>query len=574
MYRMDQDDGSLSPAFWSSEEERGSDEHDSPKAQPGEDASGEDSSTDEDEGANVQSARDTSKEDAPGEETDSDTPSHDDASDEDTGSDGESRRDEDSRSSGTSAMTSGYGSLRAQDQHVGDQRDGFGDDSQMRDNKEVGGSRDSFHDDDALVSEGKKAGCCEGNVPHEDPKEREKPQSRPDLNVDARRDEDRKKLAMKAEDHSDLQPHTRGEDDDDDDEDEEEEEDFFYDLQPASRSEEDEKKAEDDHRDPQTSTRSEDDEDQQKSSSDLHADARVEDDEKQQDHFRSLDIGRDDRPPEEEKTADKCPRHLHPDSKKENSFPLFGPQKPEEDEQSASDLRPDQRNEHAKDKLRAGKPEETHHHHPHFDLHPDTASDDEARGHQDVRDQDEAGESGRKWKRDAEGKSGIEDGRLVDFNSESDGNLKRDCSSLLSDRLSELRLHAENHKAGVPSDDVDGVSLASFGSFVTRSTRTRSESDLRIKPKSFIRPLMTQPTIKKMDPVARYFQYKQLWDEFKLPGERDHRELRWEIRPKVRRSLAANSYVVPTDKKRSALRWQVRSLMAHPDRPHKLTQRF
>ncbi|XP_077426505.1 centriolar and ciliogenesis-associated protein HYLS1 isoform X4 [Vanacampus margaritifer] len=158
-----------------------------------------------------------------------------------------------------------------------------------------------------------------------------------------------------------------------------------------------------------------------------------------------------------------------------------------------------------------------------------------------------------------------------------------DCSSLLSDRLSELRLHAENHKAGVPSDDVDGVSLASFGSFVTRSTRTRSESDLRIKPKSFIRPLMTQPTIKKMDPVARYFQYKQLWDEFKLPGERDHRELRWEIRerlayqppaPKVRRSLAANSYVVPTDKKRSALRWQVRSLMAHPDRPHKLTQRF
>ncbi|XP_077379742.1 centriolar and ciliogenesis-associated protein HYLS1 isoform X4 [Festucalex cinctus] len=161
-----------------------------------------------------------------------------------------------------------------------------------------------------------------------------------------------------------------------------------------------------------------------------------------------------------------------------------------------------------------------------------------------------------------------------------------DCSSLLSGRLSELRLHdAENDKASVRSDDTDGVSPSTFGSFVTQSTRTRSEGDLRIKAKSFIRPVVTQPTIKKMDPVARYFQYKQLWDEFKLPGERDHRELRWEIRerlayqppaPKARRTLVANRYVVPTDKKRSDLRWEVRNLMAHPDPdpPHKFTFPF
>ncbi|XP_051939322.1 centriolar and ciliogenesis-associated protein HYLS1 [Hippocampus zosterae] len=147
-----------------------------------------------------------------------------------------------------------------------------------------------------------------------------------------------------------------------------------------------------------------------------------------------------------------------------------------------------------------------------------------------------------------------------------------DGSALLPDRLSQLRLgEAENHHAGVLSDSEEGVSLS------TCMTRSRSESDFRAKPKSFIRPLMMQHTIKKMDPVARYFHYKHLWDQLKLPGERDHRELRWEIRerlayrppaPKARRSLAANGYVVPTDKKRSALRWEVRSLMADPHLPH------
>ncbi|XP_019720043.1 hydrolethalus syndrome protein 1 homolog isoform X2 [Hippocampus comes] len=105
---------------------------------------------------------------------------------------------------------------------------------------------------------------------------------------------------------------------------------------------------------------------------------------------------------------------------------------------------------------------------------------------------------------------------------------QEDGSASLPDRLSQLRLgEAENHHAGVLSDSVEGVSLS------TSMTRSRSESDFRAKPKSFIRPLMTQQTIKKMDPVARYFHYKQLWDQLKLPGERDHRELRWEIRERL-----------------------------------------
>lgn len=30
--------------------------------------------------------------------------------------------------------------------------------------------------------------------------------------------------------------------------------------------------------------------------------------------------------------------------------------------------------------------------------------------------------------------------------------------------------------------------------------------------------------------LCRYFQYKQLWDMFKLPGEKDHRAVRLEIK--------------------------------------------
>ncbi|XP_061687186.1 centriolar and ciliogenesis-associated protein HYLS1 [Syngnathoides biaculeatus] len=182
----------------------------------------------------------------------------------------------------------------------------------------------------------------------------------------------------------------------------------------------------------------------------------------------------------------------------------------------------------------------------------------------------------RKVLRKCEGQSLVCDESVYSQNS--------DCSAFLQDRLSGLRLHeAQSDKASVLSDDMEGVSLSSFGSFITHSTRTRSESDFRTKPKSFIRPVLTQQTFKKDDPVARYFQYKQLWDGFRIPGERDHRELRWEIRerlayqapvPKARRSYVANSYVIPTDKKRSALRWEVRNRMAHPDLPHKFAYHF
>ncbi|XP_024146021.1 hydrolethalus syndrome protein 1 homolog isoform X4 [Oryzias melastigma] len=97
---------------------------------------------------------------------------------------------------------------------------------------------------------------------------------------------------------------------------------------------------------------------------------------------------------------------------------------------------------------------------------------------------------------------------------------------------------------------------------------------------SVIRPVRNQQTVKKCDPVAKYFEYKQIWEMFKLPGEKDRKALRWEIRerlayqpppPKPRRVFEPNSYVVPTEKKRSALRWEVRNRLANSLQPHKFS---
>nr|XP_014342332.1 PREDICTED: hydrolethalus syndrome protein 1 [Latimeria chalumnae] len=102
------------------------------------------------------------------------------------------------------------------------------------------------------------------------------------------------------------------------------------------------------------------------------------------------------------------------------------------------------------------------------------------------------------------------------------------------------------------------------------------------RPKSFIRPVMDHPhtrNLKKTDPVAKYFQYKQDWEAFKAPGEQDRKELRWGIKEqmlyrsqpvsKPTRIYIPNNYVVPTQKKRSTLRWEVRHDLANGVMPQK-----
>uniref|UniRef100_A0A8C9TTQ4 Centriolar and ciliogenesis-associated protein HYLS1 C-terminal domain-containing protein n=1 Tax=Scleropages formosus TaxID=113540 RepID=A0A8C9TTQ4_SCLFO len=91
---------------------------------------------------------------------------------------------------------------------------------------------------------------------------------------------------------------------------------------------------------------------------------------------------------------------------------------------------------------------------------------------------------------------------------------------------------------------------------------------------------------KKTDPVTRYFQYRQHWDMFKVPGENKWMELRREIReqmtyssqplPNVKRTsrTVPKTSVVPTEKKRLALRWKVRHDLANGIMPAKFTYPF
>ncbi|KAM7008981.1 uncharacterized protein hyls1 isoform 2-T2 [Tautogolabrus adspersus] len=174
-----------------------------------------------------------------------------------------------------------------------------------------------------------------------------------------------------------------------------------------------------------------------------------------------------------------------------------------------------------------------------------------------------------------------------------EGNLRRKKASCLEDRLAELRLstsaqrefETENEDDSSPSEtlssEAEGISMSAFESYLRGMTRSHSDGDIRPKPKSFIRPVMNQQTVKKTDPVAKYFQYKQLWEIFKLPGETDRRALRREIKltyqpppPKPRRVYVPNTYIVPTEKKRSALRWEIRNDLANGLLPHKFSYRF
>lgn len=164
-------------------------------------------------------------------------------------------------------------------------------------------------------------------------------------------------------------------------------------------------------------------------------------------------------------------------------------------------------------------------------------------------------------------------------------------ASCLEERLADLHLstaaqhESENEELTSHSESPGSESLSegAFESYVRGMSRSQSDGDIRPKPKSFIRPALGPTGPKKTDPVAKYFQYKQLWDMFKLPGENDRKALRWEIRerlayqpppPKPRKVLAPNTYTVPTEKKRSALRWEIRNDLATGNLPHSYNYRF
>uniref|UniRef100_A0A3B3ZEF5 Centriolar and ciliogenesis-associated protein HYLS1 C-terminal domain-containing protein n=1 Tax=Periophthalmus magnuspinnatus TaxID=409849 RepID=A0A3B3ZEF5_9GOBI len=157
-----------------------------------------------------------------------------------------------------------------------------------------------------------------------------------------------------------------------------------------------------------------------------------------------------------------------------------------------------------------------------------------------------------------------------------------DSASCLEERLADIHLSTslrhkfENEELMSHSESPSSESL-SEGAF---------ESYVRGMVGNVLQNTAPQKTVfrtQKTDPVAKYFQYKQLWDMFKMPGENDRKALRWEVRerlayqpppPKPQKVLVPNTYTVPTDKKRSTLRWEIRNDLATGNLPHSYNYRF
>lgn len=140
--------------------------------------------------------------------------------------------------------------------------------------------------------------------------------------------------------------------------------------------------------------------------------------------------------------------------------------------------------------------------------------------------------------------------------------------SELEQRIRDLPLCTEE------ADNEDIKSVGSEESTEPSDYRPwENHADRALLP-SFIRPTTHHPhtrQIKKTDPVSRYHQFKNEWQAKKAPGEKSHKNLRWNVRGKLlqcdvfekpQRNYVPNKYVVPTEKKRQALRWEVRSNLA------------
>lgn len=122
-----------------------------------------------------------------------------------------------------------------------------------------------------------------------------------------------------------------------------------------------------------------------------------------------------------------------------------------------------------------------------------------------------------------------------------------------------------------------------LGDFGSRSSPASQYTAAAGQPKSFIPPRF-EPLGRnrgKTDRVAKYFEYKREWEKFRIPGEDQRQELRWGIREqmlckpelpsKPQHLYVPNAYAVPTEKKRAALRWEVRWDLANGLLPRKNT---
>lgn len=139
-------------------------------------------------------------------------------------------------------------------------------------------------------------------------------------------------------------------------------------------------------------------------------------------------------------------------------------------------------------------------------------------------------------------------------------------------------------EAGSLSDIHDRLKELGIRDDERRCASARSEPPYRLapddpRPASVIlrAPDHTKP-VRKSDPVARYQQFRRSWSQQRAPGEKTHKNLRWNVREQMlsqdqviekrpQRVFVPNKYVVPTDKQRKSLRWNVRMELAHGQMP-------
>ncbi|XP_013416450.1 hydrolethalus syndrome protein 1 homolog [Lingula anatina] len=142
--------------------------------------------------------------------------------------------------------------------------------------------------------------------------------------------------------------------------------------------------------------------------------------------------------------------------------------------------------------------------------------------------------------------------------------------SVLEERLSQLPLSDPD----TASEDFTTQRRYPRRPYSSRDLYSRMSNDDPYQ-KSVIWPSEGNPhtkDLRKCDPVKRYHQFKQAWQQQKAPGEKKHKGLRWDVREqmlyhdevvkKPQRVFVPNTYKVPTDKRRKALRWQIRTDMA------------
>eukprot|EP00730_Choanoeca_flexa_P015483 TRINITY_DN7117_c0_g1_i2.p1 TRINITY_DN7117_c0_g1~~TRINITY_DN7117_c0_g1_i2.p1 ORF type:complete len:333 (+),score=62.81 TRINITY_DN7117_c0_g1_i2:62-1060(+) len=137
----------------------------------------------------------------------------------------------------------------------------------------------------------------------------------------------------------------------------------------------------------------------------------------------------------------------------------------------------------------------------------------------------------------------------------------------LTNAMADLGLEEQS----LPSDDdqYDEYDELSYGRGHPLPRVPPVEASLEAARHTAVIPARQKQALRKTDVVRRGELYREAWQYRQVPGEAQHRKLRWHTRQQVRhgkdvpykppsKPATRTDYVVPTTKKRADLRWAVR----------------